>query len=53
MRRTWLIWLGVTLALAAGARDVFDGWVDATVLPDTVVIAHSRCVRAAQARSDR
>ncbi|MBB96017.1 MAG: penicillin-binding protein 1C [Rhodobacteraceae bacterium] len=36
MRRTWLIWLGVTLALAAGARDVFDGWVDATVLPDTV-----------------
>lgn len=36
MRRTALLWLGLVLALAAGARDAFDDWVDATVLPPTI-----------------
>lgn len=36
MRRTALIWLAAALFLAAAARDGFDRWVDATVLPDTL-----------------
>ena len=36
MRRTTLIWLAAALFLAAAARDGFDRWVDATVLPDTL-----------------
>ncbi|MEM8728696.1 MAG: penicillin-binding protein 1C [Pseudomonadota bacterium] len=36
MKRTWLIWLGIALALGAATRDAFDDWVDATELPPTV-----------------
>ena len=36
MKRTALLWLGLALALGAGARDAFDAWIDATVLPPTV-----------------
>ncbi|OWU76162.1 penicillin-binding protein [Marinibacterium profundimaris] len=30
------MWLAVVLLLAAGARDGFDAWIDATVLPETL-----------------
>ncbi|WP_112311818.1 penicillin-binding protein 1C [Pseudogemmobacter bohemicus] len=33
MRARWLLTLAAGLWLAASARDAFDGWIDATVLP--------------------
>ena len=36
MRARWFLTLAAGLWLAAGARDAFDDWVDATVLPPLV-----------------
>ena len=37
MRARWFLTLAAGLWLAAGARDAFDDWVDATVLPPLVL----------------
>ena len=37
MRARWFLTLAAGLWLAAGARDAFDDWVDATLLPPLVL----------------